>query len=170
MALEHHLRIARNRIPELNSSVLGTAHNPVSIWCKTHTEYKVLIATLVCHIDDQVLKRTTYLVSFKCPYAFSAINRTSLNTTWRSELPEFDGLIKTATDKITAVGRKSNRVHAIPVSVRTIQALHQNASRRVPNPHGLIQRARGNKVSIWRHGNRRHAVFNGKNKEGLVVD
>lgn len=57
MALEHHLRIARNRIPELNSSVLGTAHNPVSIWCKTHTEYKVLIATLVCHIDDQVLKK-----------------------------------------------------------------------------------------------------------------
>lgn len=42
VSLEHHLCISSDGIPELNTPVLGTAHDPVSIGGETHAQNKIL--------------------------------------------------------------------------------------------------------------------------------
>ena len=42
MALQHKLRVASPRIPELDSSVLGSTEYPLVVGCKGNTEHKVL--------------------------------------------------------------------------------------------------------------------------------
>ena len=45
--LKHHLCVSGDGIPELDTSVLGPTHNPLSVWCKAHTENKVLFIMFV---------------------------------------------------------------------------------------------------------------------------
>ena len=45
VTLKHHLGIASDRVPELNTTVLGTTHHPVSVRRKANAENEVL---LVC--------------------------------------------------------------------------------------------------------------------------
>lgn len=49
VALKHHLCITGNRVPELNSTVLGTTHHPVSIRRKANTKHKILTMGVNIH-------------------------------------------------------------------------------------------------------------------------
>ena len=42
VTLQHHLRITGHGIPELDSAILGTTHNPLPIGRQADTEHKVL--------------------------------------------------------------------------------------------------------------------------------
>jgi hypothetical protein len=42
VALKHHLGISSHRVPELNTTVLGTTHHPGTVGCQAHAENKVL--------------------------------------------------------------------------------------------------------------------------------
>lgn len=42
MALQHHLSVTGDWIPELNAAVLGATHDPLPIGCQAHAEHKVL--------------------------------------------------------------------------------------------------------------------------------
>jgi hypothetical protein len=42
VALQHHLSISSDRIPELDSTILGTTHDPVSIGRQANAKHKVL--------------------------------------------------------------------------------------------------------------------------------
>lgn len=47
VALQHHLRITRYWIPELNATIFRSRHNPIAVWCETHRKYEVLGKRLV---------------------------------------------------------------------------------------------------------------------------
>jgi hypothetical protein len=42
VALEHHLGVAGNGIPELDTAILRATHDPLAIGCQAHAEHKVL--------------------------------------------------------------------------------------------------------------------------------
>lgn len=78
VSLEHHLCISSDGIPELNTPVLGTAHNPVSIGSETHAQNKVLSSKI--SIDRANLLRRQaasywiYLVALKCAHTFTTLH------------------------------------------------------------------------------------------------
>ena len=45
VSLKHHLRIAGVGVPELDSTILGTRHDPFAAWGQTHGEHVVLQGT-----------------------------------------------------------------------------------------------------------------------------
>ena len=42
VALQHHLGITSDRVPELDAAIFGTTHDPVSIRSQTDAEHEVL--------------------------------------------------------------------------------------------------------------------------------
>ena len=56
-----------------------------------------------------------------------------------SELPQLDGLVKTATDQVATVGRKGNRVNAVLVAIGIFQTLHQVTGGSVPDTYTLVK-------------------------------
>lgn len=107
-------------------------------------------------------------MTLKGSHTFAPPNNSRLDTPWGSQLPKFDRPVQTAADQIAAIGRKGHRVHAILVSIRTLQPLHQLSASRVPHAHRLVQRPCCDVVSIRRHGHRRHSILDRQRVEQLA--
>lgn len=76
VALQHELSIAGSWVPELNTTILGSGKNPVSVWSKGDGENKVLVAF-------ESLDATSSL--WCVAWVLSA---------WCDELPHLDGLVQ----------------------------------------------------------------------------
>jgi hypothetical protein len=42
VALQHELRVARSRVPELHAAILGSGEHPISVWGESDREDEVL--------------------------------------------------------------------------------------------------------------------------------
>lgn len=109
-------------------------------------------------------------MTFKSADAFTTLNSASgVGATGHVELPKFDGLVQTTTDKVAAVGGEGNRVHAVLVSIGALQPFHKVAGSGIPNTHTLIERACGDVVTIWGHSHGGHTVFDAQGVDQLAI-
>lgn len=70
---EHHVRISSARVPELNSSILRTTHNPVSIRRQTDIQNKILRSRSELGPFHDLTMAKTYLMTFKSSHALAAL-------------------------------------------------------------------------------------------------
>lgn len=106
-----------------------------------------------------------YLMTLECPNAFAALwSGTWNHSTWGSQLPHFDCLIKTTANKVTAVRCKGHRVDAVLVAIRALQAFDEITSRSIPDPDTLIKGASRDVSAIRRNCNSGNAVLNAQYK------
>lgn len=103
------------------------------------------------------------------PHTLAGLDTAAVVSPGNIELPQFDGLVKTAADKVAAVRRKSNRVHTVPVAVRGLEALDQVAGRGIPDTNTLVQRSCSHIVAIRRHGNSGHTILNAEGVHQLAI-
>jgi hypothetical protein len=108
-------------------------------------------------------------VAFESPHALAALATAAVRAR-QVELPKLDGLIKTATDKVLSVGRKSNRVHTVFVAVRILETLDKISGSGVPDSDTLIQRAGGDIKAIWRHSHGGDTIFDAEGVDKLVFN
>lgn len=77
VTLKHHLRISSAGVPELNSPILRTTHNPVSIWRQTDTQNKILRSRSELSPFHDLTTAKTYLVTFESLHALATLYTTS---------------------------------------------------------------------------------------------
>jgi hypothetical protein len=145
VTLEHELRSAGARIPELYTTILRAGKHPVSIRSKSHRQDKVP-------------------VTLESLDTLAALRAGLVSLARSAEFPHLDRPVKTARDEILAARRESNRVDAIFVAVRSLETLNKETRVEIPNTHTLVERASGDKLGIGRNGNGRHTIFDSESK------
>lgn len=73
VALEHQLRVASSRVPELYSSILRAAQDPSAVWGESNTQNEVLqpvMSMSLVRLCGEAKRCTAYLVALKCSHAF----------------------------------------------------------------------------------------------------
>ena len=73
VTLEHQLRVASSRVPELHSSILGAAQDPSAVRGESNTQNKVLqpvMSMSLGRLCGEVRRCTAYLVALKRSHAF----------------------------------------------------------------------------------------------------
>ena len=109
-------------------------------------------------------------MTFESADAFTALDSASgIGAPRHIKLPKLDSLVKTTTDKIPAVGRECDRVHTVLVAIGALQPFYEVTGSGIPNTDTLIKRAGGDIVTIRRHGNGSHTVFNAQGVDQLAV-
>jgi hypothetical protein len=109
------------RVPELDTTVLGTTQNPVTVRGKRNTEHKVLVA----------FKGADALATWLVP----AWNKAVVGR----QLPHLDRLVETATDKTVSRRCKSHTVNTVLVAVLAFETYDKLTSLNVPNADALIE-------------------------------
>lgn len=142
MSLKHQLRSSRPGIPELDAAVLGSGQDPVGVGGQGNGQDKVSVA-------------------FKCLDTL-ALGARALRAAGRAQLPHLNRSIQTAADQVFAVGRESDGIDRVLVSIRSFQPLDQVACHDVPDANALVQRAGRNKLGVGGNGNSRNTVLDGE--------
>lgn len=145
MTLKHKLGQASPGIPELDAAILRTRHDPLVVWRESDRQDKVLVA----------------LERLNATSALGTVGKAARG----AELPHLDGLVQTTADKVLAVGREGDRVHAVLVTVRALEPFQEIALVEVPNPDALVERAGGDVLSVGGDGNGRDAILNGQGED-----
>lgn len=144
MSLQHELRDTSVRIPELDTTVLGTTQYPVAVRSEGNAENKVL-------------------VTFKCADALAAWVVSAGNEAALSrQLPHLDGLVETTTDQTVARRSKSHTIHTVLVAMLAFQSDDKLASLNVPHTDALVERSRCDVEVVWRNGHGGDAILNGE--------
>lgn len=172
VALQHHLGVTSDRVPELDAAIFGTTHDPVSIRSQTHAEHKVLFQRDSRSDTERhtTSNEPTYLMTFEGSHAFAGLDTAvGIAASGNAELPKLDGLVETATDKVAAIGSEGDRVNAILVTLGVLQTFHQVAGGGIPDADALVQRTGGDVVAIGRHRYRGHAVLDAQSVDQLAL-
>lgn len=164
MALQHKLSNARMRVPKLDTTVFGTTENPITVWCKSHTENKVLYCNQFSSPKSLRWVWTPYFVAFEGANALAAWLSSRDRTRWSGQFPHLDSLVQTTANQSVSRRSKSDRVHAVLVSKIALKTNNELAGNGIPDPHALIKGARGNEAVIRGDGNCRHAILDGQMK------
>lgn len=101
----------------------------------------------------------THLVALKRPHTRSPRRTLSRHAPRRRKLPHLDRLVQAARDQFATAGAKGNTVDAILVSRLALEPLDQEARRRVPNAHALVEGAGGDVAAVGRQRDGGDAVF-----------
>lgn len=144
MSLQHELRHTGVRVPELDTTVLGTTQYPVAMGRKCDTKHKVLMALecanalsgrVVCSGDEAVAG---------------------------GQLPHLDRLVQTATDQTVARRSKCHTVDAILVAMFALKSDDKLAGLNVPHTDTLVERPSGNVKVVGRDGHGGDSVLDGE--------
>lgn len=152
MALQHELSLASSRVPELDTPVLASGHDPLAIGSEGDTEDKVLVA----------LEGLDTLATLGL--ATSAVVEAGV-----VELPHLDGLVERTRNEVTAIRRECNTVHAVVVALLALGTLNEHTSLGVPDTHALVQAACSDKTVVGRDGDGGNAVFDLESEDALVL-
>jgi hypothetical protein len=134
MSLQHELRDTSVRVPELDTTVLGTTQHPVAMWRKGNAEHKVFVA-------------------FEGADALAS----GLVAAWHEavvgrQLPHLDGLVETATDKPVARRSKSHTIDTILVAVLAFETYDKLTGLDIPHADTLVERSSGDVKVVWGDG------------------
>jgi hypothetical protein len=152
VALKHKLSLASSRVPELDTTVLATRHDPLTIRSESNAEDKVLVA-----LEGLDALATLGLDA-------GAVVEASV-----VELPHLDGLIQGAGDEVATVRREGHTVDTVLVALLAFGALDENTGLSVPDADALVQTACGDKAVVGWDGNGGDAIFNLESKDALVL-
>lgn len=100
-------------------------------------------------------------MAFKCLDTL-ALGARVLRAARRAKLPHLDRSIQTAADQVFAIGRESDGINRVLVSVGSLQPLDQIACHDVPDANALVQRTGCNELGVGGNGNGRNTILNGK--------
>lgn len=116
-------------------------------------------------------KPIAYLVALERPYTLAELDAAGGTRLPRGlKLPELNRLVKTTADKVPTIGRKSDRINTVLVTIRILQAFDQVAGRGIPNADTLIQRTGSNIATFRRHGNGSNPVFNAQSVHEMTFE
>lgn len=150
MALQHELRVAGARVPELDATVFGSREDPRSIRREGDGEDEVLVA-------------------FECLDAAAALRSVvGVATTWSDELPHLNCLVQTSRHEILSIGCKGHGIDGVLVAVWAFETLDKVASSGIPDTDALVERAGSDVLSIWGDGNSGDAVFDAESQYVLA--
>lgn len=169
MSLEHHLRVASPWVPELDTTVLGAGHDPLSIRGQSNAEDEILKVALLAIVEHTSQTTTTYSVTLKRLHTSSALGSLVDTILWArgAQLPHLDSPVQTAADKILATRREGNTVNTVLVSIRTLEALDQGTVCNVPDANTLVQGASCDQQAVGRDGHSRDTIFNGEGQNAV---
>lgn len=133
VALKHELGCTSLWIPELHATILGTRHDPSTVWSKCDTKNKVL-------------------VTFKGADAL-AILWVWWVATWDVlgtgvESPHSDGLVERTRYEMFSGGAECHGVYAVLVTLLALGALDENTRLGVPDANALVQTTGSNKAPV----------------------
>jgi len=149
VALQHELSVAGSGVPELNTAVLGSGENPVSIWSKSDREDKVLVTF-------ESLDATSALWCIAWVLA-----------AWCDELPHLDGLVQGARNEILSIWCESNGVDGILVSVWTLETLDEVTGGGIPDANALVKRSGCDILGVGRDGDSGDAILDAESEDVL---
>jgi hypothetical protein len=152
VALKHKLSLARSRVPELDTTVLATRHDPLAIGGESDTENKVLVA----------LEGLDALAALGLD-AGTVVEASVV------ELPHLDGLVERAGDEVAAIRREGHTVDTVLVALLAFGALNEYTSLSVPDADALVQTTCGDKAVVGWDGNGGDAIFNLESKDALIL-
>lgn len=149
VALQHELSVAGSWVPELNTAILGSREDPVSVWCKSNGEDKVLM-------------------TFESLDATSALGCVAwVLTAWCDELPHLDGLVQGARNEILSVWCESNGVYGILVSVWTLETLDEVTGGGIPDANALVEGSGCDILGVGRDGDSGNAILDAESEDVL---
>lgn len=152
VALEHELRLASGRVPELHTAVLAARHDPLAIGSECNTEDKVLVT----------LKGLDALAAL-------GLDTSAVVEAAVVKFPHLNGLIERARYKVASVRRECNTVHAVLVALLALSAFDENTGLSVPDADALVQATCGDESVVGRDGNSSDTVFDLECEDALVL-
>ena len=122
MSLQHELRMASARVPELDTTVLGAREHPFRVRSEGDGEDEVLDLELATRfMTGRGL--TTYPVAFQSPDATPAFEWRPLVIRDRPrgvQLPHLDSFVQAAANEFAVVWGESNAINTLRMTLKII--------------------------------------------------
>lgn len=136
MSLQHELRNTRMRIPELDTTVLGSTEHPIAVRSKSDTENKVLFGGVSDYLSHSV--KQSYLVSFEGAHALASWLSGHEARAVGVQLPHLDRLVKTTTDQAVTRGSKSYTIDTVLVALLALETHNESPASNIPYADALV--------------------------------
>jgi len=150
VALQHQLRLSGARVPELDALVLRAREHPPRVGGKRDAEDIALYLGLVRNTESGMKKGEeieTYPVALKRLDAVAT--RLEQGLMGRPtplprcvELPQLNGLVKAAAEKLALIRRECNTKDRICVAVGSLEKIQEVASIDFPHSYRRVKAAR----------------------------
>jgi hypothetical protein len=116
-------------------------------------------------IYERVGRWISYPVAFERLDAAATLRGGLRDSARGAELPHLDSLVETAADEVATIGRECDRVHAVLVTVGSLETLHQETASNLPDAHALVERSSRHILGIGRDGHRGDAILNAQRQD-----